>query len=99
VLVATDPLVEVVGVTKWFAKTAVPALDCLNAHIEPGQVTGLVGPDGAGKTTLLRLLAGLLLPDEGQIKVCGFDTGGDLAGIRRVVSYMPQRFGLWSLAG
>jgi ABC-2 type transport system ATP-binding protein len=95
VLVATDPLVEVVGVTKWFAKTAVPALDCLHALIEPGQVTGLVGPDGAGKTTLLRLLAGLLLPDEGRIKVCGFDTAGDLAGIRRVVSYMPQRFGLY----
>ena len=46
--------------------------------IEPGQVTGLVGPDGAGKTTLLRLLAGLLLPDEGQLTVCGFDTGRDL---------------------
>ena len=83
------------GVTKRFDKTAVPALDGLDARIGPGQVTGLVGPDGAGKTTLLRLLAGLLLPDQGRITVCGFDTRGDLAGLRRVVSYMPQRFGLY----
>ena len=74
---------------------AAPALDRISARVEPGQVTGLVGPDGAGKTTLLRLLAGLLLPDEGRITVCGFDTGSQLAQIRRVVSYMPQRFGLY----
>jgi ABC-2 type transport system ATP-binding protein len=93
--VETDPLVEVEGVTKWFGENAAPALDRLNARVEPAQVTGLVGPDGAGKTTLLRLLAGLLLPDEGRITVCGFDTGRELAEIRRVVSYMPQRFGLY----
>ena len=91
----SEHLVEVDGATKRFEKTAVPALDCLDARIGPGQVTGLVGPDGAGKTTLLRLLAGLLLPDQGRITVCGFDTRGDLAGLRRVVSYMPQRFGLY----
>ena len=91
----SEHLVEVDGAAKRFEKTAVPALDCLDARIGPGQVTGLVGPDGAGKTTLLRLLAGLLLPDQGRITVCGFDTRGDLAGLRRVVSYMPQRFGLY----
>jgi ABC-2 type transport system ATP-binding protein len=95
VLVDTEPLANVEGVTKRFGKGAIPALDRLSTRVEPGQVIGLVGPDGAGKTTLLRLLAGLLLPDEGRITVCGFDTGRELAGIRRVVSYMPQRFGLY----
>ncbi len=38
------------------------ALDGIDAAIQPGIITGLVGPDGAGKTTLLRLIAGLLLP-------------------------------------
>ena len=57
-----------------------PAIDDLNLRIEPGQVTGLVGPDGAGKTTLMRLLAGLMLPDEGRITVCGFDTAGESGG-------------------
>ncbi len=88
-------LVQVEGVTKWFGENAAPALDRLSARVEPGQVTGLVGPDGAGKTTLMRLLAGLLLPDEGRITVCGFDTESELTEIRQVVSYMPQRFGLY----
>ena len=90
-----EPLVEAEGIVKRFGSGAVPALDRLSVRIEPGQVTGLVGPDGAGKTTLLRLFAGLLLPDQGQITVCGFDTGRELAGMRQVVSYMPQRFGLY----
>jgi ABC-2 type transport system ATP-binding protein len=92
---ATEPLAEATSIVKRFGANQVPALDRLSARIEPGQVTGLVGPDGAGKTTLLRLLAGLLLPDEGRITVCGFDTRRELAGLRQVTSYMPQRFGLY----
>ena len=71
---AAESLVEAAGIVKRFGTSAPPALDRLSVRIEPGQVTGLVGPDGAGKTTLLRLFAGLLLPDEGRIAVCGFDS-------------------------
>ena len=90
-----EPLARVDDVTKWFVKGSPPAIDHLNIRIEPGQVTGVVGPDGAGKTTLMRLLAALLLPSEGRVIVCGSDTTGDLAGLREDVSYMPQRFGLY----
>ncbi len=69
-----DPLVLAENVTKRFPGAATPAVDRLTARIEPGQVTGLVGPDGAGKTTLMRLFAGLLLPTDGTVTVCGFDT-------------------------
>ena len=89
------PLAAFEAVTKHFGSGGPPALASLSGRIDPGRVTGLVGPDGAGKTTLMRLLAGLLLPDEGQIFVCGYDTRRELAAIRRVVSYMPQRFGLY----
>ena len=89
------PLAAFEAVTKHFGSGGPPALASLSRKIDPGRVTGLVGPDGAGKTTLMRLLAGLLLPDVGQISVCGYDTRRELAAIRRVVSYMPQRFGLY----
>ncbi|WP_165227468.1 ATP-binding cassette domain-containing protein [Aquisphaera insulae] len=90
-----EPLVVADGLTKTFDATSPPAVDALCFRIEPGRVTGLVGPDGAGKTTLLRLVAGLLLPTSGSLRTCGIDTGEDLDAIRRVVSYMPQRFGLY----
>ena len=90
-----EPLAQAEHVTKSFANGAQPAIDDLNLRIEPGRVTGLVGPDGAGKTTLLRLLAGLMLPEDGRVTVCGHDTAGDLAPIRQALSYMPQRFGLY----
>ncbi|HEY4311818.1 MAG TPA: ATP-binding cassette domain-containing protein [Pirellulales bacterium] len=92
---ADEALAVAVGITKRFGADAPPAIDHLDMRVEPGQVTGLVGPDGAGKTTLLRLLAGLMVPDEGQIRICGYDASGDLAPVRRVLSYMPQRFGLY----
>ena len=90
-----DPLVLADGVVKRFTPAAASAIDRLTARIDPGRVTGLVGPDGAGKTTLMRLFAGLLLPTEGTVTVCGADTRNGLTAIRSAVSYMPQRFGLY----
>lgn len=58
-------------------------------------ITGLVGPDGAGKTTLIRIMAGLLLPSEGQVEVLGFDPVRQAAQIHERCGYMPQRFGLY----
>jgi ABC-type multidrug transport system ATPase subunit len=92
---AEPALVVAEGLTKQFAGSPKPAIDQLSAHMGPGRVTGLVGPDGAGKTTLLRLFAGLLLPDTGRLTVCGADTRMQLAALRQSVSYMPQRFGLY----
>ena len=88
-------LVQLEAVCKTFSKQASPAVDAITATISGGYVTGLVGPDGAGKTTLLRLMAGLLLPSSGRVLACGFDTRSELSAMRSVVSYMPQRFGLY----
>ncbi len=81
------------GVSKNFGR--VSALNGISALVRPGHLTGLVGPDGAGKTTLLRLIAGLLRPDAGRIRVCGHDTVRDQDAISVVTGYMPQRFGLY----
>ncbi|MBR0643109.1 ATP-binding cassette domain-containing protein [Plastoroseomonas hellenica] len=80
------------AVTKRFAPGGPAALDGVSIEIEPGRMTGLVGPDGAGKTTLIRLLTGLLDPDAGTVEVMG---KAAVEADRAVIGYMPQRFGLY----
>ena len=63
------PAVEACGVTKWFGATT--ALDAVDFTVSPGDVHGLLGPNGAGKTTLLSVLFGLVLPDEGTVRLFG----------------------------
>jgi ABC-2 type transport system ATP-binding protein len=67
----TEPglAVDARGVTKWFGATT--ALDGVDLMVSPGTVHGLVGPNGAGKTTLLSVLFGLVLPDEGTVRLFG----------------------------
>ncbi|MGL6362881.1 ATP-binding cassette domain-containing protein [Aeromonas veronii] len=81
------------GLTKRFGEQV--ALNAISASIPAGGITGLVGPDGSGKSTLLRLLAGLLIPEAGTIRVLGLDpvSEGDL--LRQRLGYMPQQFGLY----
>ena len=81
--------------TKRFAPDAPPALDAISFSIKSGQVTGVAGPDGAGKTTVMRLMAGLLVPTEGSLTVCGYDTIKDSIALHHAIGYMPQRFGLY----
>src|SRR5690554_5409603 len=81
------------GVAKHFGQ--VQALRGLDARIDYGRLTGLVGPDGAGKTTLMRIMTGLLQPNAGQVTVAGFDVVTDNAAIHVATGYMPQRFGLY----
>ena len=61
--------VETRGVTKWFGETT--ALDAVDFAVGTGVVHGLLGPNGAGKTTLLSVLFGLVLPDEGSVRLFG----------------------------
>ncbi|WP_372754158.1 ABC transporter ATP-binding protein [Labilibaculum sp.] len=73
----------------------VQALQKVNLDIESGELFGLIGPDGAGKTTLFRLLATLLLPDEGSAKLCGVDNVSDYKKVRGMLGYMPGKFSLY----
>lgn len=73
----------------------VVAVDGLSARIRAGIITGLVGPDGAGKTTLIRMLAGLLAPTSGTVRVLDLEPQKDANELRSRTGYMPQRFGLY----
>lgn len=61
-----------------------------------GSITGLVGPNGAGKTTLLLMLATLLQPDAGSIRIAGIDPSADPAAVRALIGWMPDSLGTWS---
>ncbi len=76
-----------------------PVFADLEASFEAARVTAVTGPSGSGKTTLLHLLAGLELPDAGQIEVCGsvlqeLDRAGRAELRRRHVALVGQRPGL-----
>ncbi len=87
----TGATVRVANLVKRFhvAGVSVAALDGVSFCVSPARVTGLVGPDGAGKTTLMRLMAVILSPDSGYVRMRG------MADERVAVGYMPQRFGLY----
>jgi ABC-2 type transport system ATP-binding protein len=73
----------------------VRAIDHLSFDVAPGEIFGIVGPDGAGKTTTMRILAGVLAPDAGTASVARCDVVADPEGVKHLISYMPQRFGLY----
>jgi ABC-2 type transport system ATP-binding protein len=67
------PLLEIVGVAKRFGATR--AVTDVSLHVAAGEVLGLLGPNGAGKSTTLRMVAGLVRPDRGEIRIDGHDLG------------------------
>jgi len=87
------PAVEITAAGKRFGE--IQALGSIDATIEAGHLTALVGPDGAGKTTLLRMMAALMAPSSGRITVAGADVVGQAALVHERTGYMPQRFGLY----
>ena len=85
--------IEVTGVTRFFGSTR--AVWQMDMSVPAGTVTGLVGPNGAGKTTLLLMLAALLAPDAGSIRVEGLDPVTRPREVHRAVGWMPDSFGTW----
>ena len=73
----------------------VQAVRSATLRAEPGRVTGLVGPNGAGKTTLLLMLASLLAPDTGTIRIGGVDPMVDPLAARKMLGWMPDALGAW----
>jgi phospholipid/cholesterol/gamma-HCH transport system ATP-binding protein len=65
----TEPLIELKGVSKSFGENII--LDQVDLTIYRGEALGIIGPSGTGKSTILRIIAGLTLPDEGEIFVAG----------------------------
>jgi len=85
--------IETQGLTRRFGK--ITAVDDLNLNVPAGSLFGLIGPNGAGKTTTLRMLAGLLQPTSGEIKINGRITNHDWRDLLQQIGYMPDFFGVY----
>jgi ABC-2 type transport system ATP-binding protein len=82
------PTIEAHGLRKRFGKTV--ALDGLDVVAEPGAVLAVLGPNGAGKTTFVRAVATLLRPDDGSLRVAGYDVRREPEAVRRTIGLAGQ---------
>ncbi len=71
------------------------AVDDVSFTCQPGEVFGLLGPNGAGKSTILRIIATLLRPHEGTVKICGFDVRNTPEESRRNLGFLSAETSLY----
>src|SRR5919201_6577199 len=86
-MTATAPAIVLDHVSRWYGN--VVAVNDVTFSLGAG-VTGLLGPNGAGKSTLLHMMAGLLRPSSGRLRVLG-TTPWREPGIYRQVGLVPER--------
>jgi ABC-2 type transport system ATP-binding protein len=86
--------VEITGLTRRFGRNQ--AVAGVDLEVGP-EVFGLLGPNGAGKTSLLRMMATVLPPSSGKLRLLGHDPGayGPRREIRRRLGYLPQNLGYY----
>lgn len=71
------------------------ANDCLNFHVDKGEIFGFLGANGAGKTTAIKILCGLSAPTSGKAMVAGFDVAKQPEEVKKRIGYMSQKFSLY----
>lgn len=81
-------MIEVEGLTKYYGGKR--AIHDLNFRIEKGEVVGFLGLNGAGKTTTLRILACLILPSSGSVRIDGLEAGESAHEIRKLLGFLPD---------
>jgi ABC-2 type transport system ATP-binding protein len=85
---SSAPAITTVDLRKSFGDNLV--LDGVEFTVDKGSVFALLGPNGAGKTTIVRILATLLQPDHGEIRVAGYDVTREPDAVRAVIGVTGQ---------
>lgn len=80
---------------KTFTDSTIDALKKVSFTCQPGRIFTLLGPNGAGKTTALRIIATLLKPTSGTVKVCGYDIGEKPQEVRKRLGLFTGTTGLY----
>jgi len=81
-----NTILECESLTKRFSTFT--ALNQINLQIQRGRIVGLLGPNGSGKSTLIKTINGLLVPDQGSVRINGFQPGIET---KKIISYLPER--------
>lgn len=81
-------MISAQGLTKFYGDKC--AIHDLDFQVGDGEIVGFLGLNGAGKTTTLRVLACLLLPSSGTVRIKGFDVVDNPHDIRKLVGFLPE---------
>jgi ABC-2 type transport system ATP-binding protein len=87
------PILNVSGLGKTFGR--VTAVEQVTFSVAQGQLVGLLGPNGAGKTTTVSMIAGLITPDRGEVRIAGRTLAGDTDPGKRRLGLVPQDLALY----
>lgn len=87
------PVVDIQGLTVFYGRQV--AVRSLSLSIPRGEVFGFIGPNGAGKTTTIKVLATLLKPAQGLVRVLGTNVLQSPQLVRRNIGYVPDSFGVY----
>lgn len=96
VFTGTRPLRE--AIRRPLARRKVVALRDVTFGASPGEVVGLIGPNGAGKTTLIKILAGLVIADEGEARILGTPAGCETARGKVGLVTAEERSFFWRIS-
>jgi len=91
-------MIEVENLAKHFRQKLFQKITAVNGvsfAVNDGEVVGLLGPNGAGKTTIMRLLATMLKPSSGAVRVGGRDTCARAREVRGIIGILPEYWGLY----
>jgi ABC-2 type transport system ATP-binding protein len=82
-------MIELKALTKRYGTFT--AVNALNLEVPKGELFGFLGPNGAGKTTTLRMIAGILLPTAGAVRIGGVDIARDPIAAKQILGFIPDR--------
>ena len=83
-----EPVISIKNLFKTYGSKIV--LKDINLDVYPGQIIGYIGPNGAGKSTTVKILCGLIMDYEGDVRIKGMDLKKQTVDIKKLIGYVPE---------
>ncbi len=98
IVAGANRMIDVIALTKVYQDGSMGrfvAVDRVHFHVAAGEIFGLLGANGAGKTTLLRILATMLRPTSGTVRVGGYDVEDSSSEVRRRIGFVSNNTAIY----